>query len=116
MRHVCALTPTLTHTHTPAGVGRPKLTVVLVPTAALPFQRILDAVRSNSAASGGDDSISLVLERAPLAGSGSAASSRSSSSGSASSDTGSAERQQQQQQIGGDRSVGGGVFDPALFD
>lgn len=84
-----------------------------MPTAALPFQRILDAVRSNSAASGGDDSISLVLERAPLAGSGSAASSRS---GSASSDTGSAERQQQQQQIGGDRSVGGGVFDPALFD
>ena len=113
MRHVCALTPTLTHTQPPAGVGRPKLTVVLVPTAALPFQRILDAVRSNSAASGGDDSISLVLERAPLAGSGSAASSRS---GSASSDTGSAERQQQQQQIGGDRRLGGGVFDPALFD
>ncbi|WIA21859.1 hypothetical protein OEZ85_004235 [Tetradesmus obliquus] len=45
------------------GVGRPALVKILVPTAKAPFPKVLDAVRSNSTAQGGDGSITLVLER-----------------------------------------------------
>lgn len=46
-----------------AGVGRPKLSKVLLATDKVPFTKVMDAVRSNSTAQGGDGSIVLVLER-----------------------------------------------------
>jgi hypothetical protein len=48
-----------------------------VPTNKQPFPKVLDAVRSNSTAQGGDGSITLILERCD----GAAADSSSSSSG-----------------------------------
>jgi hypothetical protein len=47
-----------------AGVGRPKLAKVLLPTTKMPFAKVMDAVRSNSISVGGDGRIALVMERA----------------------------------------------------
>ncbi|KAF8057257.1 hypothetical protein HT031_006065 [Scenedesmus sp. PABB004] len=45
------------------GVGRPRLVKMLLPAAAVPFPKLLDAVRSNTADAGGDGTVALVLER-----------------------------------------------------
>lgn len=97
-----------------AGVGRPKLVKVLVPTSKLAFPKVLDAVRSNSAAAGGDDAIVLVLERIGDDADGA--------------DAGGEERQQAEQQreavlagassgggSGSSSAQAGAVFDPEIF-
>jgi hypothetical protein len=59
-----------------AGVGRPALVKMLLPTNKVPFPRVLDAVRSNSTAQGGDGSITLILERCDGAAADSSSSGR----------------------------------------
>jgi hypothetical protein len=88
------------------GVGRPKLVKILLPTSKAPFHKVMDAVRSNSPAQGGDGSISLVLERVQPA----PPSSSSSSGGSSSSRE---ERELVGAAVGGS---GAAAFDPRIFE
>jgi hypothetical protein len=78
---------------------------MLLPTNKAPFPKVLDAVRSNSIAQGGDGSITLILERCDGAA---ADSSNSSSSG--------------EVNVLGDVAVSdavdadGAAFDPKIFE
>jgi hypothetical protein len=91
-----------------AGVGRPALVKILVPTSKAPFPKVLDAVRSNSTAQGGNGSITLILERKD--GQSSAAADSSSSSSEMSVVGG----VQESEGAGADETAA--AFDPKIFE
>jgi hypothetical protein len=84
---------------------------ILVPTNKAPFPKVLDAVRSNSTAQGGDGSITLVLERRNGA---SPAADSSSSSSSSSSEGSAVSAAEADVAAGGDE--GSAAFDPKIFE
>eukprot|EP00882_Tetradesmus_deserticola_P027973 GHRQ01031127.1.p1 GENE.GHRQ01031127.1~~GHRQ01031127.1.p1 ORF type:complete len:113 (+),score=77.21 GHRQ01031127.1:586-924(+) len=97
------------------GVGRPTLAKILLPTSKAPFHKVLDAVRSNSTAQGGDGSITLILERRDAAPPSATGSGSSSSSGGSSSSS-QVDVEGDVAAAGADTGEDGATFDPKIFE
>jgi hypothetical protein len=95
------------------GVGRPRLVKILLPTLKVPFHKVMDAVRSNSPAQGGDGSIIMVLERGQTANDSS-----SNSGNSSSSDSNTTSSSDERELVGAGVGAGAGAaaFDPRIFE
>lgn len=87
---------------------------MLIPTDKIPFSKVMDAVRSNTSDQGGDNSVTLVLERAEDdSSSGSSDGSSGSNGGSSVPEEGPGEMVVVTE---GGKGVDGAVFDPRIFN
>jgi len=89
---------------------------MLVPADRVPFNKVMDAVRSNTRDQGGDGSVTLVLER--IDGSSSNGSNGSSSSSTTDSNSSSAIKQEDGEATGAQQGPGhkDALFDPRIFN
>lgn len=85
---------------------------ILIPADKVPFNKVMDAVRSNTADQGGDNSVTLVLERVEKDGSGYS----SDGSSSVGVGVGSSCSNVVAEGQGSGEEEGGAVFDPTIFN